>query len=85
MSENTAPKQGNVKSNNNGGNNRNKNGNYHKRNNYYRHNKNKFYNKQQNIKRDPAVETVQDIQADMQRIAKEIDLEIKEIGSMTLG
>lgn len=84
MSENTPQKPNGGKNNNNSGNNRNKNGNFHKKNNYYRHNKYKNFNKQA-PKKDPAVETIQDIQADMKRISKEIDLEIKEIGSMTLG
>ena len=33
----------------------------------------------------PAIETVEDIAADISRIEKEIELEIKEIGTMTLG
>lgn len=33
----------------------------------------------------PAIETVEDIAADISRIEKEIELEIREIGTMTLG
>ena len=33
----------------------------------------------------PAIETAEDIAADISRIEKEIELEIKEIGTMTLG
>ena len=84
------PGQGDRKNNNrqggnNNNNNRNKNGYYHKKNGNFKYNKNKNFNNNRPQRKDPAVETVDDIQADMQRISKEIDLEIKEIGSMTLG
>ena len=85
------PGQGDRKNNNrqggnNNNNNRNKNGYYHKKNGNFKYNKYKnFNNNNRPQRKDPAAETVADIQADMQRISKEIDLEIKEIGSMTLG
>ncbi len=49
------------------------------------HNRSKNYNNRFEGKKLPAIETVEDIAADISRIEKEIKLEIKEIGTMTLG
>ena len=51
------------------------------RNNHFR--KNNFH--KSNRPKVPVEETLEDIQADMARIEKEIELEIKEITSMRLG
>ncbi len=45
----------------------------------------KSYNNRFDNKKLPAIETVEDIAADISRIEKEIQLEIKEISAMTLG
>ena len=49
------------------------------------HNRPKNYGNRFEGKKAPAVETVADIAADISRIEKEIELEIKEIGAMNLG
>ncbi len=49
------------------------------------YNRSKNYNNRFEGKKLPAIETVEDIAADIRRIEKEIKLEIKEIGTMTLG
>lgn len=54
--------------------NRNRN-NHYRKNNYHKHNKPKL----------PVEETLEDIKADISRIEKEIQLEIKEITTMRLG
>ncbi|MBE7057268.1 MAG: hypothetical protein E7388_07520 [Ruminococcaceae bacterium] len=48
-------------------------------------NKNKNYSNRFEGKKIQHVETVEDIKSDMARIEKEIELEIAEIGAMTLG
>ena len=49
------------------------------------HNRSRNYNNRFEGKKLPAIETVEDIASDISRIEKEIELEIKEIGTMTLG
>ena len=49
------------------------------------YNRSKNHNNRFEGRRLPAIETVEDIAADISRIEKEIELEIKEIGTMTLG
>lgn len=77
MSENKNQNQGqgqNQNQNRNRYNGRNRN-NHYRKNNFHKNNRPKV----------PVEETLEDIQADMVRIEKEIELEIKEITSMRLG
>ena len=73
-----------MSENNNNNNNKNQNHSRHhgrNRNNHYR--KGNFH--KSNRAKLPVEETLEDIQKDMARIEKEIELEIKEITSMRLG
>lgn len=66
--------QGQSRNNNRYNGNRNRN-NHYRKNNYHKHSKPKL----------PVEETLEDIAADIIRIEKEIQLEIKEITTMRLG